>query len=146
MKKLLTLLSLTTAIAAFGSSNPNSANMNVNATIMETLTVRIDQHAEFGKIAKGTSGNIAIGKFSVKGQGRNQAKITISGLTNDGKLALKNISGATVWANIDHTEETIALRQDEFVSAKPIKFTLDIPSNQQTGVYSGNITIQARYN
>ena len=138
MKKLLTLLSLTTAIAAFGSSNPNSANMNVNATIMETLTVRIDQHAEFG--------NIAIGKFSVKGQGRNQAKITISGLTNDGKLALKNISGATVWANIDHTEETIALRQDEFVSAKPIKFTLDIPSNQQTGVYSGNITIQARYN
>ena len=120
--------------------------MNVNATIMETLTVKIDQHAEFGKIAKGTSGNIAIGKFSVKGQGRNQAKITISGLTNDGKLALKNISGATVWANIDHTEETISLRQDEFVSAKPIKFTLDIPSNQQTGVYSGNVTIQARYN
>ncbi len=146
MKKLLIFLSLTTTMTTFGNSNSDSANMNVNATIMETLTVKIDQHAEFGKIAKGTSGNIAIGKFSVKGQGRNQAKITISGLTNDGKLALKNISGATVWANIDHTEETITLRQDEFVSAKPIKFTLDIPSNQQTGVYSGNITIQARYN
>ena len=146
MKKLLILLSLTTAIAAFGNNNPDSASMNVNATIMETLTVRIDQHAEFGKIAKGTSGNIATGRFSVKGQGNNQAKITISGLTNDGKLALRNISGATVWADTDYEEETLNLRQDEFVQAKPIKFILDVPSNQQTGVYSGNITIQARYN
>ena len=146
MKKLLILLSLTTAIAAFGNNNPDSASMNVNATIMETLTVRIDQHAEFGKIAKGTSGNIATGRFSVKGQGHNQAKIKISGLTNDGKLALRNISGATVWADTDYEEETLNLRQDEFVQAKPIKFILDVPSNQQTGVYSGNITIQARYN
>ena len=146
MKKLLILLSLTTAIAAFGNNNPDSASMNVNATIMETLTVRIDQHAEFGKIAKGTSGNIATGRFSVKGQGNNQAKITISGLTNDGKLALRNISGATVWADTDYKEETLNLRQDEFVQAKPITFILDVPSNQQTGVYSGNITIQARYN
>ena len=146
MKKLLILLSLTTAIAAFGNNNPDSASMNVNATIMETLNVRIDQHAEFGKIAKGTSGNIATGRFSVKGQGNNQAKITISGLTNDGKLALRNISGATVWADTDYKEETLNLRQDEFVQAKPITFILDVPSNQQTGVYSGNITIQARYN
>lgn len=146
MKKLLVLLSLTTTLTTFGNSSSDSASMNVNATIMETLTVRIDQHAEFGKIAKGTSGNIAIGKFSLKGQGRNQAKIKISGLTNDGKLALRNISGATVWANTDYKEETLNLRQDEFIQANPIKFTLDVPSNQQTGVYSGNITIQARYN
>ena len=31
MKKLLILLSLTTAIAAFGNNNPDSASMNVNA-------------------------------------------------------------------------------------------------------------------
>ena len=146
MKKLLMLLSLTTAMTAFGSSNPNSANMNVNATIMETLTVRIDQHAEFGKIAKGTSGNVATGKFSVKGQGNNQAKITISGLTNNGKLTLRNISGATISADVDHTEETLSLKHDEFVAATPIRFTLNVPDNQQTGLYEGNVAIQARYN
>ncbi|ERT67958.1 hypothetical protein HMPREF0202_02176 [Cetobacterium somerae ATCC BAA-474] len=146
MKKLLILLSLTTAMTAFGNNNTNPANMNVSATIMETLTVRVDQPAEFGKIAKGTSGNTAIGRFSVKGQGNNQAKITISGLTNNGKLTLRNISGATISADVDHTEETLSLKHDEFVAATPIRFTLNVPDNQQTGLYEGNVTIQARYN
>lgn len=146
MKKLLILLSLTTAMTAFGANSKETNTMNVSATIMETLTVRIDQHAEFGKIAKGTSGNIATGRFSVKGQGNNQAKITISGLTNDGKLTLRNISGATISADVDHTEETLSLKHDEFVAATPIRFNLNVPDNQQTGLYEGNVTIQARYN
>ncbi|MGL5716543.1 MAG: hypothetical protein ACRCXX_14500 [Cetobacterium sp.] len=132
---------LTASSVSFASA---SGAMEVTATVLETLTVRVDQNASFGNIAKGSTGNKATGLYSVKGEGGNTATITID-LPEDGRVALEHESGATLYATADHLEHRLNLIQDSFVASRPINFTLDIPGNAVGGTYRGNVLVKAKY-
>lgn len=141
MKKIIlfSMLLLSTKLLA-----TDSANMNINATVMETLTVRKDEDVEFGKLAKGTSNNKAYGLYSVKGQGGEIVDINIGGIVNN-TIPMTHISGATIYATIDRVNDKITCIQDSYVQADKLNFTLDVPDSAVTGEYTGEIIIKARY-
>lgn len=131
-------------VIATTSVASDKATMEVSAEIMETLTVRIDQDANFGKIAKGTTGNKAKGTYSVKGEGGHTALITID-MPEDGRVRMEHESGAALYAVADHNLHSLRLVQDTFIPSRPLNFTLDVPENAVGGTYTGNVLIKARY-
>lgn len=143
MKKLLQISLAAIAITMTAFAN-DTATMNVTAEVLETLTVRVDKDATFGKLAKGTTGNKATGTYSIKGEGGNVANITID-IPEDGRVRLEHISGASMYAVADHRLHSLNLVQDTYVSSRPINFTLDVPDNMVSGTYAGNVLIKARY-
>lgn len=143
MKKFfLTLCAIAFCAGAFAN---DTATMNVSAEILETLTVRVDKHAEFGRLAKGTSKNEATGLYSVKGEGGNVANIVIE-MPEDRRVRMEHQSGAAIYAVADHNLHALNLVQDQYVQSRPLKFTLDVPENAVTGIYTGTVLVKARYN
>lgn len=140
MKKILAMVFMLSSI----SYSEIATNMEVKATVMETLTVRTDKDVDFGKLAKGTSNNTAYGLYSVKGQGGESVNITIGGIV-DNRIPMKHISGATIYATVDRINDTIVCVQDTFVQADRLNFNLSIPDNATTGEYVGEVLIKARY-
>ena len=137
MKKLLTSLFVLGTLA-FGAED----TMNINATVVEKLTVRVDEDAEFGRIAKGESAT-AVGKYSVKGEAGQKVRIEFG--TTSGIIPLKHVSGATMEASVSHLDEIVTLAQDAFVQATPITFTVNVPEYAVTGAYTGEMLLSARY-
>ncbi|MGL4452465.1 MAG: hypothetical protein ACRCTZ_14970 [Sarcina sp.] len=143
-KKNFLAILLGTFIISATSFASATDTMKVTAEVLETLTVRVDQDANFGKIAKGTTGNKARGTYSVKGEGGHTALITID-MPEDGRVRMEHESGAALYAIADHNLHSLRLVQDTFVASRPLNFTLDVPENAVGGVYQGNVLVKARY-
>ncbi|MGL5646940.1 MAG: hypothetical protein ACRDDY_03735 [Clostridium sp.] len=142
IKKLLllgALLSVTTLANV-------EETMNVRARVLDTLTVRIDEHVNFGNIAKGSSYDRK-GKYSIKGNVGETVAIGFMGIGENGELEMKGVDGvSSITAVVENYQtHTMRLDSDDFVSAEPIKISLDVPSDTKSQEYIGNILIKARY-
>lgn len=143
MKK--TLLTIGVLLSTIAYSNVEDA-MNVRARVLDTLTIRIDDHVNFGNVAKGTSYNKQ-GKYSIKGSQGELIHVGLTGVSDNGELELKGVDGInSIIAIVDnHSEYTMRLESDNYVSAEPLSISLDIPTNTKSQEYVGNIFIKARY-
>lgn len=141
LKKVLIGL-FTLSVIALG----NEATMRVTANVMESLTVRVDEDVNFGNVARGSSGNLGAGKFSVKGELGSSVNITLKGLESGEIEMYHSDKNSSVTARLIDAPKTVELNRDDFVLAKPIKMSLDIPQNTRVGIYTGEFIISARYN
>jgi hypothetical protein len=140
MRKLLLGLFILGAVA-YG----NEAEMKASATVLETLTVRVDRDVEFGNVAKGSSGNVAIGELSVRGELGSDVRIEIEG-SETGVIPLKHTDGTTLNAILVSYPSAVKLTGNDFVRAEDVVMELDVPSDANMGKYEGKIFISARYN
>lgn len=127
----------TIGVVAFGAD----ATMNINANVMDKLTIRVDEHAEFGNVTRGER-YTTVGKYSLQGEAGQKVLVKFG---TDGVVQLKHESGASIPVTLSHTTDVVTMVPYEFVSAEPIKFTMDVVEYAVKGVYSGDILLSARY-
>lgn len=139
MKKILLFFAVTSVLLS-------NDIMEVSASVLDTLTIRIDQNVEFGKVAKGSTQNKAEGKYSVRGQQGNQVKITFEGLDNN-TIDLKSNDNRILTAQyLGPKEFETNLNDSSFVSLPPLEFSLDVPQEIEQRDYLAEFKIIARYN
>lgn len=142
MKKTL----LTTFLLVSSLLLSSEANMKVNANVLETLTVRIDQNAEFGNIAKGSTNNKAVGKFSIKGENGETVNVTFEGLENN-EIQLSHISGKTMTARFEGIQSNqMTLPNATYNQFEELRFILDVPEDIVKGTYESEFKIKVKYN
>lgn len=149
MKKLLILLSLTTAMTAFAdapttlpASKAPQGNtekydtMNITATVITPLTVRAST-MEFGRVIQGAKAN-AIGRYTITGEPGQD--ITVE-LTTPSQL--KNTSNNTTLA-ITLTYAAPTQIADNGDASFNINGELT-PDTNHSGVYEGEIIARVQY-
>lgn len=142
MKKILLSLFILSSLTLYSSE----ANMNVNANVLDTLTIRIDQDVEFGNIAKGSSNNTAIGKFSIKGENGETVNVKFEGLENN-EIQLVHISGKTMTARFEGIQSNqMNLQNSSFNQFEELRFVLDVPEDIAKGTYESEFKIKVKYN
>ena len=139
MKKILLFFAVTSVLLS-------NDIMEVSASVLDTLTIRIDQNVEFGKVAKGSTQNKAEGKYSVRGQQGNQVKITFEGLDNN-TIDLKSNDNRILTAKyLGPKGFETNLNDSSFVSLPPLEFSLVVPQEIEQRDYLAEFKIIARYN
>ncbi|MBC2850818.1 DUF4402 domain-containing protein [Cetobacterium sp. 8H] len=149
MKKLITLLSLTMAMTAFGAPQGNTektGDMKITATVITPLTV-VAQPMQFNKIIKGTTTPVtatATANFSITGEQGETVTVTIPNTVtlinkanNQNQLAVA-ISGTT--------GEPTAMNLETSTISIPVTGTITTNSSTATGEYEGNLTARVTYN
>ena len=150
MKKLLILLSLTTAMTAFAdtpttlpaSKGPQgnaekSATMNINATVIRPLTVEAE-NMEFGRVIQGTEAT-ATAKYTIKGEPNQAITITI-----DKPTELTNPTNkVNLPITLTHNEPNVLDNSGD--ASFDINGSIT-PSNKHLGAYTGTIVATVIYN
>lgn len=140
MKKLLLLLSLTTAMTAFGAPQVNpkeEGKMDVTATVISPLTV-IASKMEFGKIIQGSSAK-ASSEYQIKGETGELITVEIPD-----KVELTSNSGDKMTAKITYKNLPTSIG-DNGSSTAAIDGHLDITPDQPVGNYSGVLIARVQY-
>ncbi|MEG0135555.1 MAG: DUF4402 domain-containing protein [Cetobacterium sp.] len=142
MKKLITLLSLTMAMTAFGVTTAPQGNeektgdMNISAIIITPLTVRAGEMA-FGRVIQGSEAT-ATANFIIAGEKDENITVTIPEtvtLTN-GENTLNVAIARDIPTNLG-TTGTITV---------PVNGSIVTSSSTTTGTYEGTLTATVRYN
>lgn len=142
MKKLITLLSLTMAMTAFGATTTPQGNtektgdMNITATVIRPLTVTAQPMA-FNKVIQGATAS-ANSNFTITGENSENIKVTIPEtvtLTN-GQNTLNVAITRTIPTNLGDTG-TITV---------PVSGSITTSTSTATGEYSGTLTARVQYN
>lgn len=150
MKKLLILLSLTTAITAFADApttlpaskapqgnTEKSATMNIKATVIRPLNINKTGDMDFGKVIQGTTGTAESG-YTITGEANQSIAVSISPLTT------LTGTGPALPINLDYTLPTNidASGNANFNISGTIRPIVDT----HIGSYSGQITATVLYN
>ncbi|MGL4987746.1 MAG: hypothetical protein ACRCZO_20340 [Cetobacterium sp.] len=145
MKKLLTLLSLALTVSAFGAPTGNkeeSATMNVTATVIKPLTIKVTKDMAFGTIIQGTKAD-ATGAYAVAGE---------PGATVDITTTLpKTLTNATRSAGLDIDFEGLSEGKTSLTLNESGNLALNIngsinpTTDTPTGEYSGEIIARVQY-
>lgn len=139
MKKLITLLSLTMAMAAFGAPQGDvekTGDMNITATVIKPLTVTAQPMA-FNKVIQGATAT-AKANFTIKGESRENITVTIPEtvtLTN-GKNSLNVAITRTIPTNLGDAGEVTV----------PVNGSIETSNSTATGEYSGTLIARVQYN
>ena len=141
MKKLLTLLSLTMAMTAFGTTTPQgneekSATMNITATVIKPLTIEKTQDMTFGNIIQEKEAK-ATGRYRITGEPNQGITITVT--------PLQALTGANDSLAI-RLDSTLPTNIDESGDASFDIVGTITPSSTNLGYYSGSITAKVVYN
>ncbi|WP_297431930.1 hypothetical protein [uncultured Cetobacterium sp.] len=144
MKKLLILLSLTTAMTAFGTTlqgSEDSATMNINATVIKPLTVTVVDHMNFGTVIQGNEAT-ATGKYSIEGHPGETVFITTTLPTTLTNNITKSGLGITFDTNI-------SLNVNKLDANGKLPFditgTITPTTSTPTGTYEGQIVARVQY-
>ncbi|MGL4949281.1 MAG: DUF4402 domain-containing protein [Anaeroplasmataceae bacterium] len=148
MKKLLlTGLFIIGAMNAFASAPGHEAEMKITAEVMETLKIERKTDVDFGRIAQGASYS-ANGEYEITGQKGASVSVDID---------TANVFMVRAGGNTDKATDRIAVAFDrnknESVNldangkySYPIKASINVSSDQITGIYEGSILAKVRYN
>ena len=131
MKKLLILLSLTTAMTAFGAPHGNTeeaATMNVTATVIKPLTIVKTGDMDFGNIIQGTNTTTDSG-YTV---------------TIDDSVLLSNEKAKTSLVVGIKTQLPKSLDTNGNANVSVQGF-LNVPKEQHVGTYTGTLTARVQY-
>ena len=146
MKKLLILLSLTTAMTAFGA---DTTTMNISATVLEPLNVSHNGDINFGNLIQNTTTTIDQAKtFTVHGSVGGSIHFTI----ND--RPIREVTQTTISKGNDTLPvyfDNIQLSSDSLTLDNSGNFTFSfkpriyVPQNQAAGTYTGALTARVQY-
>ncbi|MGL5622935.1 DUF4402 domain-containing protein [Cetobacterium sp.] len=138
MKKLLILLSLTTAMTAFGVTSTDQATMNIKATVIKPLTI-IAKNMEFGTVIQGTK-TTATGQYTIDGEPGEKFEVTLSNLSS-----LKR-NGSEDTLDISFNNFVIPHNLDNAGKASfDMVGTINPTTETVTGIYTGSITARVQY-
>ncbi|MGL5412192.1 DUF4402 domain-containing protein [Cetobacterium sp.] len=138
MKKLLILLSLTTAMTAFGVTSTDQATMNIKATVIKPLTI-IAKNMEFGTVIQGTKAT-ATGQYTIDGEPGEKFEVTLSNLSS-----LKR-NGSEDTLDISFNNFVIPHNLDNAGKASfDMVGTINPTTETVTGIYTGSITARVQY-
>lgn len=149
MKKLLILLSLTTAITAFADTpttlpaskapqgnTEKSATMNINAMVIQPLKVSAEE-MEFERVIQGTTAT-ATGKYTIKGEPGQGIKVSI--VTPDSLIGTKGTQRLPI--NLEYTLPNAVDHSGD--ASFNINGSIS-PSNEHLGSYTGEIKVSVQY-
>lgn len=140
MKKLLILLSLTTATTAFGAPQGNSINkgdMEITATVIKPLTV-IATSMEFGQVIQGSK-TTASSNYQITGEKGQPITIEIPST-----VELASISGDTMTATIEYKNLPNSIGESGSTNVA-VNGHLNVASEQAVGNYTGTLTARVQY-
>ncbi|MCQ9628454.1 DUF4402 domain-containing protein [Cetobacterium somerae] len=141
MKKLLILLSLTTAMTAFGAPHGNTeeaATMNVTATVIKPLTIVKTGDMDFGNIIQGTNTTTDSG-YTITGEKGQPIIVTI-----DDSVLLSNEKAKTSLVVGIKTQLPKSLDTNGNANVSVQGF-LNVPKEQHVGTYTGTLTARVQY-
>lgn len=141
MKKLLILLSLTTAMTAFGAPHGNTeeaATMNVTATVIKPLTIVKTGDMDFGNIIQGTNTTTDSG-YTITGEKGQPIIVTI-----DDSVLLSNEKARTSLVVGIKTQLPKSLDTNGNANVSVQGF-LNVPKEQHVGTYTGTLTARVQY-
>lgn len=153
MKKYLLAALLLTSFSSFSNVQGPSAEgvMNITAKVIKPLTVKTISDMNFGTLVSGTKGNISsMGEFLINGEGGENVNISVKEFAkgaDNGIILLKNKKGGTLLAKVSGEKNYLSshtLRSDG-VESVFLKSEMDIPKTQKSGLYSGIVTLNVRY-
>lgn len=143
MKKLLILLSLTTAMTAFGATpqgnTEEAATMNVTATVIKPLTIVKTGDMDFGNIIQGTNTNTADSSYTITGEKGQPIVVTI-----DDSVLLSNEKARTSLVVGIKTQLPKSLDTNGNANVSVQGF-LNVPKEQHVGTYTGTLTARVQY-
>ncbi len=140
MKKLLILLSLTTAITTLGAPSGNSVNkgdMEITATVIKPLTV-IATSMEFGQVIQGSK-TTASSNYQITGEKGQPITIEIPNT-----VELASISGDTMVATIEYRNLPNSIGESGSTNFN-VYGDLKVASEQAVGNYTGTLTARVQY-
>jgi|GEM_PF-3466661 len=140
MKKLLILLSLTTAITTFGApvgNTLNESNMDVTATVIKPLTVEATK-MEFGKVIQGSNA-IASSSYKISGEEGELISVEIPS-----SVELTSTTGDKMTATIEYRNLPTSIGANGSTIAA-VDGHLRVASDQAVGTYSGTLTARVQY-
>ncbi|MEG0300877.1 DUF4402 domain-containing protein [Cetobacterium sp.] len=143
MKKLITLLSLTMAMTAFGATTTppqgnteKSGDMNITATVITPLRVNAEPMV-FGKVIQGTKAT-ANANFTITGEKGENITVNIpETVTLESDENTLNVAIARNIPTNLGTTGTITV---------PVNGSIETNSSTATGEYSGTLTARVTYN
>ena len=141
MKKLLILLSLTTAMTAFVAPHGNTeeaATMNVTATVIKPLTIVKTGDMDFGNIIQGTNTTTDSG-YTITGEKGQPIIVTI-----DDSVLLSNEKAKTSLVVGIKTQLPKSLDTNGNANVSVQGF-LNVPKEQHVGTYTGTLTARVQY-
>ena len=141
MKKLLTLLSLTMAITAFGTPQGNTEKtdtMTITATVISPLTIEKTQDMDFGNIIQGTRATATSG-YIITGEKGQPITVTI-----DDSVLLSNQKTKTSLVVGIETDLPQSLDNNGNANVSVLG-SLNIPNDQQVGTYTGTLVARVQY-
>lgn len=144
MKKLLILLSLTTAMTAFGAPQGNTeetATMNINATVIKPLTVSVIKSMEFGTVIQNNTAT-ATGQYLIDGEPGE--KVTVTTTFPEVLYNKTSRSNLPIQLNIPMPLTGYTLNED---GKLPLSIHGSITPTKETptGTYEGQITARVQY-
>ncbi len=140
MKKLLILLSLTTAMTAFGAPHGNTeeaATMNVTATVIKPLTIVKTGDMDFGNIIQGTNTTTDSG-YTITGEKGQPIIVTI----DDSVLSNEKARTSLVVGIKTQLPKSLDTNGNANVSVQGF---LNVPKEQHVGTYTGTLTARVQY-
>ncbi|MGL4538850.1 MAG: DUF4402 domain-containing protein [Cetobacterium sp.] len=139
MKKLLILLSLTTAMTAFGAPHGNSvesATMNINATVIRPLTVEAE-NMEFGRVIQGSEAT-ATARYTITGEPGQPITIELSAPTE----LINKANNSKLPITLTYTKPT------QIANNGDASFDINgelTPETTHSGVYEGQVVARVQY-
>lgn len=158
MKKLLFLTLLITTVS-FGKQqgNQSSAEMSVKAEVISPITVETAD-MDFGTVIAGAQNNFATAPVTIKSEPyqRIYIEVTCSNPTSNGlnligprgsrPLPVKlSSSGDYPVQNIHWLNKTRPMQSIQGQLLMNVKGELDVPLEQKSGTYTGNLNFAVRY-
>lgn len=148
MKKLLTLLSLTVAISAFGANNETS--MKINAVVLQPLNVSHNGDIDFGNVIQNTTATVDTPKvFTVNGSAGAHVTLTINHQPANSftQTTIKdsNDNRITVFLDDARLSSKTSTLDDQGNLTFSFKPRIYVPENQAPGTYTGSLVARVQY-
>ena len=141
MKKLLILLSLTTAMTAFGiapqGNTVEESNMDVTATVIKPLTVEATE-MEFGRVIQGNNAT-ASSNYKISGEKGELISVEIPST-----VELTSTTGDKMTATIEYQNLPTSIGANGS-SIASVDGHLEVSSDQAVGTYTGTLTARVQY-
>ncbi len=160
MKKLLLgslILSSVVMGARFNGNSDKTGTMTVKAEVIQPLVVKVVENIDLGKIVAGANNISAMGEFEISGEKNSVITTEIDEIGTSGTLPGQR-TGEILLTNASDSSKTLKVSLlasglgenlglgNHGKTATYVKATTNVPVDQASGIYNGDLTLKVRYN
>lgn len=150
IKKLLLVLVVIFSVNIYCDDDEGevSASIPVSAVFLDDITVKVED-MDFGMVVSGVSGYKKESNIVIESTAGEDVEVTLDGkvtIAREEGVILKNNSNDELFVKLNLEGENNLTQNSRGVSNLKVIGKMDVPKNQKSGSYSGNVVIKVNYN